>query len=223
MQDGKTGCSAAVIVIIGVVALLLILTGLMKWVLIGAGLLVAGIIALLLVLNHKDKMRKKEIVAEGMTVADVDTIIKKSNAQLQEIRRNYYKLKDPEMQKELDAISNQFRQIFKIVKEDPSDIKNARRYINTTFASLSTIVNQSVQLFQAPNLSDEAKASLNNAKEGMRMIREATDKQMNKFYENNILDLDVELAVLKKSLSARGLLQEETAPADEDDERKEQL
>ena len=222
MQDGKTGCSAVVIVIIGVIALLLILTGLMKWVLIGAGLLVAGIIALLLVLNHKDKVRKKKVVAEGMTVADVDNIIKQSNAQLQEIRRNYYKLKDPEMQKELDAISNQFRQIFKIIKEDPKDIKTARRYINTTFLSLSTIVNQSVQLFQAPNLSDEAKASLNNAKEGMRMIREATDKQMNKFYENNILDLDVELAVLKKSLSARGLL-EEAAPASEDDERKEQL
>jgi 5-bromo-4-chloroindolyl phosphate hydrolysis protein len=126
------------------------------------------------------------------------------------------------MQKELDAISNQFRQIFKIIKEDPKDIKNARRYMNTTFLSLSTIVNQSVQLFQVPNLSDEAKASLKNAKEGMRMIREATDKQINKFYENNILDLDVELAVLKKSLSARGLL-EEAAPASEDDERKEKL
>ena len=221
MQDGRTGCSAVVIVVIGVVALLLILTGLMKWVLIGAGLLVAGVIVLLLVLNHKDKMRKKEIVAEGMTVADVESIIKKSNAQLQEIRRSYYKLKDPEMQKELDAISNQFRQIFKIIKEDPKDIKIARRYMNTTFLSLSTIVNQSVQLFQVPNLSDEAKDSLKNAKEGMRMIREATDKQMNKFYENNILDLDVELAVLKKSLSARGLLSEDT-PASEEDERKEQ-
>ncbi len=221
MQDGRTGCSAVVIVVIGVVALLLILTGLMKWVLIGAGLLVAGVIVLLLVLNHKDKMRKKEIVAEGMTVADVESIIKKSNAQLQEIRRSYYKLKDPEMQKELDAISNQFRRIFKIIKEDPKDIKIARRYMNTTFLSLSTIVNQSVQLFQVPNLSDEAKDSLKNAKEGMRMIREATDKQMNKFYENNILDLDVELAVLKKSLSARGLLSEDT-PASEEDERKEQ-
>jgi 5-bromo-4-chloroindolyl phosphate hydrolysis protein len=167
-------------------------------------------------------VRKKKVVAEGMTVADVDNIIKQSNAQLQEICRNYYKLKDPEMQKELDAISNQFRQIFKIIKEDPKDIKNARRYMNTTFLSLSTIVNQSVQLFQVPNLSDEAKASLKNAKEGMRMIREATDKQINKFYENNILDLDVELAVLKKSLSARGLL-EEAAPASEDDERKEKL
>ena len=137
-------------------------------------------------------------MAEGMTVADVERIIKESNKQLQEIRRNYYKLKDTEMQKELDMISNLFRQIFKIVNEDPKDIKAARRYINTTFSSLSTIVNQSVRLFEAPNLSEEGKKSLENAHEGMKMIRKATEHQMDKFYENNILDLDVELSVLKK-------------------------
>lgn len=216
MQDNKSGCSVVgiAIVIVAVIAIL-IFSDFLKWILIGLGIIVAAFIVLIIILNQKDKKKKQILVAEGMTAGDVERILKESNNKLQEIRRNYYKLKDSDMQKELDAISNQFRQIFKIVKEDPKDIKSARRYINTTFTSLETIVNQSVRLFEAPNLSDNAKVTLQNAKAGMILIREATDKQINKFYENNILDLDVELAVLKKSLSSRGLLNEDKSSTQE--------
>ncbi len=210
MQEKGSGCSVfAVAIVVVAVAAAIIFKDFFKWILIGLGVLVAVFIILIIILNQKDKKKKQALVAEGLTVADVERIIKESNERLQSIRRNFYKLKDAQMQKELDLISNQFRQIFKIVKEDPKDIKSARRYLNATFSSLETIVNQSVKLFEAPNLSDEGKQSLINAKEGMSLIREATDKQINKFYQNNILDLDVELTVLKKSLSSRGLLDED--------------
>jgi hypothetical protein len=48
----------------------------------------------------------------------------------------------------------------------------------------------------------------------MRILRRATRSQINKLYENNILDLDVELSVLKKTLSARGLLEDNTPTED---------
>lgn len=223
MQEKGSGCSIAVIVVIAAIVVgVIFFKEFIKWILIIGAVLVLAFAIILFILNQKEKKKKQEIVAEGMTAGDVQNIIKDSNSKLQEIRRNYYKLKDTDMQKELDAISAQFRQIFKIVNEDPKDIKSARRYINATFSSLETIVRQSVKLFEAPNLSDEAKLSLQNAKEGMVLIREATDKQINKFYENNILDLDVELAVLKKSLSSKGLLAESSAQNNENDSRKEQ-
>ncbi len=223
MPEKGSGCSIAGIAIIAAIVIgVVVFRDFFKWILIIGGILIIAFVALVVVLNQKDKKKKQEIVAEGMTAGDVDKVLKDSNAKLQEIRRNYYKLKDSDMQKELDLISDQFRQIFKIVKEDPKDIKSARRYINATFSSLSTIVSQSVKLFEAPNLSDDAKKSLQNAKEGMALIREATDKQINKFYENNILDLDVELAVLKKSLSSKGLLTESSAQNNETESRKEQ-
>lgn len=217
MQDNKSGCSiVGIVIIIIAIAAIFIFNDFLKWILIGLGILIAAFIVLIIILNQKDKKKKQILVAEGMTAGDVERILKESNNKLQEIRRNYYKLKDTDMQKELDLISDQFRQIFKIIKADPKDIKSARRYINATFSSLEIIVNQSVRLYEAPNISDTAKESLKNAKEGMTLIREATDNQINKFYENNILDLDVELAVLKKSLSSRGLLNENKPQAQQD-------
>lgn len=210
MQDKKSGCSLlGIVAVVVVVAAMIIFSDFIKWILIGFGIIVAGLVVLIIVLGQKEKKKKKEIVAEGMTLGDVESIINESNARLQALRRNYYKLKDTEMQKELDLISNLFRQMFKIVKEDPKDIKAARRYINATLSSLETIITQSVALFDAPSLTGEAQQTLKSAAEGMAMIRKATEKQINKFYENNVLDLDVELTVLKKSLSSRGLLEEE--------------
>ena len=210
MQDKKSGCSLfGIVALVVVVGAMIIFSDFLKWILIGFGVLVAGLVTALIVLSRKEKKKKKQIVAEGTTLGDVERIIKEGEARLQALRRNFYKLKDTKMQNELDLISNLFRQMFKIVKEDPKDIKAARRYINATFSSLETIIGQSVALFEAPNLSDEAKQTLENAAEGMVMIRKATEKQINKFYENNVLDLDVELTVLKKSLSSRGLLEEE--------------
>jgi 5-bromo-4-chloroindolyl phosphate hydrolysis protein len=210
MQDKKSGCSlVGIVALVVVVGAMIVFSDFIKWILIGFGIIVAGLITLLIVLTQKEKKKKRQVVAEGTTLGDVERIIKESEARLQALRRNFYKLKDTRMQNELDLISNLFRQMFKIVKEDPKDIKAARRYINATFSSLETIVGQSVALFEAPSLSDEAKQTLENAAEGMVMIRKATEKQINKFYENNVLDLDVELTVLKKSLSSRGLLEEE--------------
>jgi len=207
MQEKRGGCSLfAVALLVVAVGVMIIFNDLIKWILVGLGVIVAVLIIMLIILNQKQKQKKKTVVAEGITVADVDLILKENKAKLQNIRRSFYRLKDTGMQNELDLISNLFKQIFKIVEEDPKDIKAARRYINATFASLDTIVNQSVRLFEAPNLTGEGKQTLKNAKEGMIMIRKATEKQINKFYQNNILDLDVELAVLKKSLSSRGLL-----------------
>ena len=82
-------------------------------------------------------------------------------------------------------------------------------------SSLERIISQSVLLFDAPSITQEGKDALNNAKEGLVLLRKATDSQINKFYQNNIMDLDVELEVLKKTLSARGLLEETKEDQDE--------
>ena len=206
MQNNKTGCSIGLLIAVGALVVLLFAFKNLFWWFLGIIIfIIAATLVLLLVYNSREKKKKETLVTDGVTVGDVDAYIHKSESRLQAIRRNYYKLKDDGMRKELDLISDRFKKIAKIVKDDPTDFKAARRYLNTMLSSLETIISQSVKLFESPNLSAEGTGSLSKAKEGLVLIRESADKQINKLYENNILELDVEIEVLKKSLAARGL------------------
>lgn len=206
MQNSKTGCSIGLLIAVAALVVLLFAFKNLFWWLLGIILfLVASGAILLVIYNAREKKKKEELVTDGVTMGDVDAYIHKSESRLQSIRRNYYKLKDDDMRRELDLISDRFKKIFKILKEDPTDFKAARRYMNTMLMSLETIISQSVKLFESPNLSEEVTESLTKAKEGLGLIRESADKHINKMYENNILELDVEIEVLKKSLAARGL------------------
>jgi len=206
MQNNKTGCSIGILIAIAaLVVLLFAFKNLFWWFLGIIGFILFVGVVLLLIYNSREKKKKEQLVTDGITVGDVDAYILKSSSKLQAIRRSYYKLKDDDMRKELDLISDRFKKISKIIKDDPTDFKAARRYLNTMLTSLETIVTQSVRLFESPELSEEGQTTLKNAKEGMELLRHSADKQINKLFENNILELDVELEVLKKSLAARGL------------------
>ena len=210
MDNGNQGCFGGIIIaIIAIIALFLFKSMLIWWVIGIIAFVIVMLAAVIIIMNRREKKKKQQQVAEGVTLGDVEKIIAKSNSHLQEIRRGYYKLDDIMMREELDIITDRCKQIFKIVKQDPKDIKAARRFLNTALFSLEKIISQSVRLFDAPNISEEGKKALENAKEGLILLRRACDSQINKFYENNILDLDVELEVLKKTLSARGLLDSE--------------
>jgi len=206
MQNNKTGCSVGFIIVIAAVVVLMFAFKNLFWWLLGIVLfLVVAVAIILFVYNSREKKKKEKIITDGVTAGDVNEYIHKSGSRLQAIRRNYYNLKDDGMRRELDLITDRFKKISKIIRDDPKDFKAARRYLNAMLSSLETIISQSVKLFESPNLSLEGSVSLDKAKEGLALIRESADKQINKLYENNILELDVEIEVLKKSLAARGL------------------
>ena len=206
MQNSKTGCSVSFLIVIAAAVVLMFAFKNLFWWLLGIVLfLVVAVVVALLVYNSREKKKNERIVTDGVTAGDVDEYILKSGSRLQSIRRNYYKLKDDGMRRELDLITDRFKKISKIIKDDPTDFKAARRYLNAMLSSLETIISQSVRLFESPGLSTDGADSIEKAKEGLSLIRESADKQINKFYENNILELDVEIEVVKKSLAARGL------------------
>ncbi len=209
MEDRK-GCGVSVLIILGVgLILFLIFNTLFWWILGLIGILVVAVIVLLIVMNAKDKKRKQEKVADGITLGDVESYIADCERQLQDIRRHMYKLKDSDMREELDQISTLCRKLFRQLKDDPKDMRVVRRFMDTMLPSLDRIVNQSVVLFGNPSPDEESKRALAEAKEGMTLLRKAIEAQSSKLNENNILDLDVEVNVLKKTLAARGLLEDD--------------
>lgn len=210
MNGSKQGCSAASVVFLIIAVIAFIVFRKLFWWVLGFVLLAVVLLGVsLLVYNSKQKKKRKEMVADGITAGEVTDYFKNADQRIQAIRRNYFKLKDDRMRAELDSLTDRFKKISEIVKADLSDFKQARRYLNTMLSSLETIVDQSVKLFNVPEKSEEIKTSLEKALEGMILLRQSADKQIDKLHENNLLELDVEIEVLKKTLSSRGLIEPE--------------
>lgn len=201
MNDSKRGCSAASLVFLVIaVAVFIIFRNLFWWVLGFMVLLIVILGVALIIYNSKQKKKREELVADGITAGEVTDYFRDADQRMQSVRRNYFKLKDDNMRQELDNITDRFKKISVIVKDDLSDFKKARRYLNTMLSSLETIVDQSVRLFNVPEKSEEIAASLGKALEGMVLLRQSADKQIDKLHQNNLLELDVEIEVLKKLL-----------------------
>ncbi len=216
MSNSKAGCSAGIFVAIAVFVILLFAFKNFIWWFLGISAVLIILAAILLFnYNKKNKKDKEALVAEGVTKGAVDSYLAQSSARLQSIRRNYYKIKDEDMRREIDLLTDRYKQIAKIVKDDPADFKPARRFVDTMLSSMDRIVNQSVQIFNSPEISPSGREALDKALESLVLLRNAADRQISRFNENNILELDVELEVLKKSLVSRGLLKENEINSDE--------
>ncbi|MBN2878937.1 MAG: 5-bromo-4-chloroindolyl phosphate hydrolysis family protein [Clostridia bacterium] len=194
-----------IIFVIGAIVLTVLF---FKYFLVIIGVL-AAVIAIISVIRHmKKKNGRKQMVLEDVSKGDIEDFIKNSTTRIQNLRRYYYKLKEEDMRLSLDKTTDSMKKILSILKEDPRDYKAIRRFLNITLESSDKILYQSSQLYSIENPDDKTQKGLSDAKEGLKLLSEAMDKQINKSYDNNAMDLDIEVKVLKKILSAKGLINE---------------
>jgi len=189
-----------IIFVIGAIVLTIVF---FKYFLIVLGVVVALIAVIAVVRYMKNQNLRKEMVLEDVSKGDVEDFIKHSESRIQNLRRYYYKLKEDDIRNSLDKTTDGLKKIIKIIKEDPRDYKIIRRFLNITLDSSDKILAQCANLYSVESPNDNTKKGIEDAKEGINLISTAVNNQINKLYDNNAMDLDIEL---KKVLSAKGLL-----------------
>ncbi len=202
-----------IIFVIGAIVLAVVF---FKYFLVILGIALVLIIAAAIVKYIKKQNGRKTMVLEDVSKGDVEDFIKESTSKIQNLRRYYYRLKEDDIRTSLDKLTENLKKILKIVKEDPRDYKAIRRFLNLTLESSDKILSQSAQLYSVENPTEKTQKAITDAKEGLELLASSANKQINKLYDNNAMDLDIELKMLKKLLSAKGLL-DETDKENEDD------
>ena len=81
----------------------------------------------------------------------------------------------------------------------------ARQFFGYYLGAAVKVVNSYVELTSRPNLDAEAKAACQRVETELDTIQAAFEKQFQMLQENNVIDLDVELSVLKKTIQMEGL------------------
>lgn len=123
---------------------------------------------------------------------------------LSRIRNQTRMIKNNDIAHKIQDICKIGIEIFEDIKKDPSDLKKIKTFTNYYLDSTEKIINQYVDLSNRNDQTQDIKDSLEKVEGLLDQIKETFSKQLASLLEDDLLNLDVELSVLKKTMKYEG-------------------
>jgi 5-bromo-4-chloroindolyl phosphate hydrolysis protein len=158
--------------------------------------------ALLLSPEKIDPMFEALAKEHGITPAQLKKILKNGKAKVNTLRDYADDVKDGAIKKEITEIADTAEKIFQNFSRDPKDIKAARQFITYYLDAAINVIKQYSDLSDnAPDKKDfQVKVTAL-----LKTINKSFETQLKKLYEDDFLNLDVEMKVLEKTIRSEGL------------------
>lgn len=151
--------------------------------------------------------RKPKGMSGKTTGGDIDKILAKGRSNLLELRQLTIRLKNQQIRNLSEDVCGIIDKILKALKEQPEDIPTVRRFFNYYLPTLGGILRNFLRLEKSgvpdADTTEKVIACLND-------IRIAMEKQYANLFDNDKLDLTVEMEVLRQMCKQDGLLAEDT-------------
>ncbi len=123
---------------------------------------------------------------------------------LTRIRNRTRMVRNNEAAKKIQDICKVGFEIFEDIKKNPSDLRKIKTFTNYYMDSTEKIINQYVELSGRQDTTPEVRESLEKVEGLLDEIKKTFDKQLASLLEDDLLDLNVELEVLKKTMKHEG-------------------
>ena len=224
MKNGKSGCLGTVAVIAGIILLIRIVPMLFTLIKIGMILSIVGIVALVVLVIyfsvHKDEKKTdtpgQTEAADGVPPKDEEPdpdltdeqneILKTGRAHLVAIRRRIPSLQNIPIRTVGGKICDEADKILKTLRKKPELIVRVRQFINYYLPTLSSILEKYIRLEQSGVAADNTSEM---TLEHLIDIKHAMERQYEALFDDDKLDLTVEMEALKIACLRDGLLTEE--------------
>jgi 5-bromo-4-chloroindolyl phosphate hydrolysis protein len=175
-----------------------------KLLLIFGGIAAAGV-AVLIALVLYFAFRKPKKTTEQQIAENAAVILRNGRTQLMEIRRLTVKIKSPELRKTGESICSVVDKILRTLKEQPKDIPGVGRVFHYYLPTLQSILTKYLRLesngIPADDITEKTISCLHE-------METAMEKQYQNLFENDKLDLSVEMTVLAQICRRDGLLED---------------
>ncbi len=142
---------------------------------------------------------------KGISESEARKVINQSTDKVREIRAMTMRIKDDRVAEEVRGICKAATDIIENFKKDPGDIKRARQFVNYYLDSTVKIVTRYVELSNSRVISPETERSLKKVEDLLGTVKASFEKQLQQLLEDDLLDLDTEVDVLKKTLKLEGM------------------
>jgi 5-bromo-4-chloroindolyl phosphate hydrolysis protein len=133
-----------------------------------------------------------------------DDLIAEGNRRIAEILENAKRIKSQEIKDKIAAIVEISGRIFEDLRQDPSDVKKAKKFVLYYLDSTSIIVKKYADLSKYTYTNPEMNSTLKRAENLLDSIKEAFEKQLLALLENDVMDLDVEIKTLESTFKMDG-------------------
>lgn len=192
MKASTTGRIVSILTGVGVFVLLLVITGLLQYSIVGG---VIGWLVVTLIYSKKEK--DDALVYDGTTRADIDNTIKTGRLLTQGMRRAVQRLTQIEIRHEVEDLCRIAESMFEMLKRDPKDIRIVKQFISHYLEPTNKIINKYAELATIRPMPADAIETLERTEKSLKNIRATFLKQKEKMLNNDVMDLDTEIKVFE--------------------------
>ena len=167
-----------------------------------AGLAAAAILILIALVIYFSVTGNKEKNNPDSPAA----VLSKARADLMELRRTQVKIRNREIMSLCREITDTGDRILSVLKQKPQSVSDARQFLNYYLPTLGRIIRSYVHLEESGSLTEELQ---NSTVTHLGEIRKAMEKQYSSLFDDDKLDLSVDMEALTLACKRDGLLDEE--------------
>ena len=143
--------------------------------------------------------------AAGVDAADLESTLREARQRQMQLANEAFRVTRPEVRQNIDGIASATQRIIDSVKAEPKQLRNAYQFFGYYLEAALKIVKRYADMASRPVQSDEERAAMSSVEAELGTIKAAFEKQLTLLNEANMIDLDVELSVLKKTIEMEGL------------------
>jgi 5-bromo-4-chloroindolyl phosphate hydrolysis protein len=184
--------------------LLLVFSVPLFWALLGAA---AGTGAGFLLFGGR---RRAEVLLPG-SKADgqlAEEAVREGQDGLRRLRSTIAQIPNKTVRERAEAVAAVADRILEDIRKDPKDVRPARQFFTYYLDATVRVLAKYVELRSHGEPSEAVRASLRRVEDNLELIRSAFEQQLGRLLEDDVLDLDTEIALLEKTIRLEGLGEE---------------
>jgi 5-bromo-4-chloroindolyl phosphate hydrolysis protein len=134
-----------------------------------------------------------------------DTSLTLAKSKLSEIEQSAMTIQRSEVRQKVQQICALGYNILDEINLRQDAIKTSRQFLNYYIDATGTIVTKYAELQSKTEFIPAAQASLDKVEKTLNTVESAFRKQLAKLYDKDVMDLDIELTVLAKTIKSEGI------------------
>ncbi len=183
---------------------------LLLWLCLGLGIMIAAALSAgmygALTLLTSPRKRIGKIYVEGLPDgAELEAKLSQAREDFNSIGSSMEAIEDQEMKKESARLHGTAGKILAYLEEHPDKIASARRFIDYYQDTASKLLDQYVELQDSGLGTPEVKRLKGQTRQALLALNRAFEGQFEKLMQNELLDMDVDIRVLKQTMEMEGL------------------
>ena len=173
------------------------------------GLLLAAVLSVCVyfALNRAFKPRRVE-VREAPHSGDkgVDALIREAHSRLEQLQRANDAIDDAEISRNLARMVKAGNEILNALERNPDQSNDVRRFMNYYLPTADKLMQTYRMMMSSDNAGENIRQAMESVENSLDMIADAFEKQLDKLYSDQKLDIETDIEVLETMMAGDGLI-----------------